>query len=106
MLNQLPVIPPPQYEGGAHGQPEVTWRTGFDIESSSCRMHVGRPVGLRVRTSATTGRPSGGTPIDATLFVPSSTQPIFHLYGVARDDVEHVLDSFWIVRDNETKESR
>lgn len=27
----------------------------------------------------------------------------FHLYGVARDEVDHVMDSFWIVRGNDEK---
>lgn len=28
----------------------------------------------------------------------------FHLYGLARDEVEHVMDSFWVVRDRDEKE--
>ena len=28
----------------------------------------------------------------------------FHLYGLARDDVEHVLESFWIVRHNDERD--
>jgi hypothetical protein len=30
----------------------------------------------------------------------------FHLYGVARDDVDYIMDSFWIVRDKDLRVHR
>ena len=56
--------------------------------SGVCR----RDLGWLVRRSI-------GIPSDVRCSVRKLDAAFFHLYGVSRDEVEHVLSSFWIVRE-------
>ena len=102
LLRQLPVLPPDAY----HQRPD--WAADSLVD------WVRRYVGELVCTAwdmGQFGRAIGweGAPFQwdsqrrATLRA-ELDGAFFHLYGLARDEVEHVMESFWVVRDRDEKE--
>ena len=69
--------------------PDIRARSwmGFDADFS-------RKLAARGWVGVTLPARFGGAELDAFFF---------HEYGLPRDDVEHVMDSFWIVRDRDVK---
>ncbi len=102
VLKQLPVLPPPTY------LPPTPWASEYSL---------GQWVASRVASLLTTTDEMSGLSID--LEQPSGfivwnderrflircelDAAFFHLYGLARDDVEYILDTFPIVRSNDEK---
>lgn len=57
-------------------------------------------------TTATTVPRFAGIPSVVPCSVPSLDAAFFHLYGLGRDDVDYVMDTFWVVRDRDVKTHR
>ena len=53
---------------------------------------------------ATTARRSTGIPSAERCCAPTSTPAFLHVYGLDRDEAEHVLDSFPVVRKYEERD--
>ena len=102
VLKQLPVLPPPTY------LPPTPWASEYSL---------GQWVASRVASLLTTTDEMSGLSID--LEQPSGfivwhderrflircelDAAFFHLYGLARDDVEYILNTFPIVKKNDEK---
>jgi hypothetical protein len=100
ILKQLPVLPPTTYEGAC------TW----DPSQSVCDWLVPRVVELTytawdlapfARDCGYDGPPFRWNEERRFLLRCELDAAFFHLYGIARDDVDYIMDTFPIVRRND-----
>ena len=99
IVNQLPVLPPPTYRTVAPwaGQSLAAWMRPYLAELIYTSWDL-RPYALELGWDGTPfawdeqRRPPLQAEVDAAFF---------HLYGFSRDEVQHVMESFWIVRSHD-----
>jgi hypothetical protein len=102
ILNQLPVLGPPTYDEPTHWQRSSTlgeWLvarvaelsySAWDLEPFATDLGYGGP-------------PFRWDPERRELLRAELDAAFFHLYGLERDDVDYVMDTFWVVRDRDVK---
>jgi hypothetical protein len=102
VFEQLPVLPPESYEQVPHWstQPLADWLGPYVAELIYTAIDV-RPFVVDLGWEGppfvwdAERRGRARAELDAAFF---------HLYGLSRDQVDHVMESFWIVRDRDEAE--
>jgi hypothetical protein len=102
IVKQLPVVPPENYNEPAPWDPSgsvADWLTPYLTELVYTAWdldHYARELGYE-------GRPFRWSDARRALLRAELDAVYFHLYGFKREDVEYVMDTFWIVRQHDEK---
>lgn len=102
VVQQLPLLPPSAYHercpwAGERVGEWVRRYVGELVTTSSALSGFGTALGW-------SGPPFTWDPLRRRRLRAELDAAFFHLYGLGRSDVEHILDSFWIVRERDEKE--
>jgi hypothetical protein len=103
ILEQLPVLHPESYDSPTPWANQLVgeWIRPALVEllyTTSSLESLAAALGWR-------GGPFVWNPPRRELLRAELDAGFFHLYGYTRNDVEHVMDSFWVVRDKDVKAS-
>lgn len=96
-LNQLPVLPPETYDAPAAWEPGSTlsdWISSRVLELT----YTAHDLAPFARDLGYNGPPFRWDPERRFLLRCELDASYFHLYGIAREDVEYIMDTFPIVR--------
>jgi hypothetical protein len=102
IFKQLPVLPPRAYEGPASWDERLQlggWLTSRVLELA----YTGWNLQAFARELGYEGTPFCWEADRRFLLRCELDAAFFHLYGVARDDVDYVMDTFPVVRDRDLK---
>jgi hypothetical protein len=97
VVRQLPVLPPSRYNHPAPwtgGASVAEWITERVVEL----VYTAHDVAAFADDVGFSGPPFRWKDERRFLLRAELDAAFFHLYGIGRDDAEHVLDSFWVVR--------
>lgn len=102
LVKQFPVLPPSAYQAPVPWAEDTLaeWLRGRVVELV-CTAHDVRSFGGALGWE---GTPFVWSEERRSLIRAEIDAAFFKLYGLARDDVEHIMDSFWIVRDRDEKD--
>jgi hypothetical protein len=102
LLRQFPVLPPASYRQSTNwvGDSLAEWVRKY-VGELMCTAWDMAPFGRAVGWE---GAPFIWDGHRRAVLRAELDGAFFHLYGLARDEVEHVLESFWVVRDRDEKE--
>ena len=102
LLNQLPVLPPDVFETIAEWQPDSRlddWMVARVLELTYTSSHLA-PF---ARDLGYDGTPYIWNPERRAVLRAELDAAFFLLYGLDREDAEYVLDTFWVVKQNDEK---
>ena len=103
VINQLPVLPPSEYEQVAPWSPGETvaeWMLARAAELV-CTADDMAPLAAELGLSSPKGSQSRWDPERRFQLRCELDAAFFHLYGLSRDEVDHVMESFWVVRNRD-----
>ena len=102
-LNQLPVLPPSEYGQAclwSSGETVADWILPRAAELV-CTADDMTPLAAELGVSFLSGSQSRWNPQRRFQLRCELDAAFFHLYGLSRDEVDHVMESFWIVRNRD-----
>jgi hypothetical protein len=103
VMRQLPVLTPEHYDGpapwGPSGAPLDGWITPRVLELT----YTAYDIAAYARDLGDDGPPFRWIPERRDLIRAELDAAYFHLYGVERDDVDYIMDTFKVVRQNDVK---
>jgi hypothetical protein len=102
IVRQLPVLPPEVFDEPApwHREaPAGEWFTSRVLEL----VYTAADLSWFARDCAYDGPAFRWDPERRALLRAEVDAAFFHLYGLLRDDVDYVMDTFWVVRDRDVR---
>lgn len=102
IIKQLPVLPPSRYDDSADWDDSVRvsdWLTSRVIEL----VYTAWDMEPFARDHGYDGPPFRWDPERRAVLRAELDAAFFHLYGLERDDVDYVMDTFWVVRDRDVR---
>ena len=102
VLEQLPVLPPNDYERTAPWVDDQSY-SGWLASRVLELVYTAWDMQPFARDHGYGGPPFRWGPERRALLRAELDAAFFHLYGLERNDVDYVMDTFWVVRDRDVK---
>ncbi|MFV2127578.1 Eco57I restriction-modification methylase domain-containing protein [Micromonospora sp. LOL_013] len=101
VLRQLPVLPPQRYAERAPWDPDVVDLSEWIRPRALELTYTAHDLAPYARDLGDDGPPFRWDPQRRELIRAELDAAYFHLYGVDRDDVDHIMETFKVVRDKD-----